>query len=128
LDATATAEECPIPNDLERWLRESSPKPPDEFVRELETRLFPAPPPRRASLLASAATAVALTAVAVVFGVLGLLPSALEPDRPATATERCRTVMVERTVRRPLFVTGRDGELVVRYHREVVKRPVKRCN
>jgi len=128
MNATATAEERLIPNDLERWLRGSRPEPPDEFVRELETRLFPAPPPRRASLFVSAATAVALTAVAAVFGVLGLLPSGLGPDRPATATERCRTVMVERTVRRPLFVTGRDGELRVQYRREVVKRPVKRCD
>ncbi len=73
------------------------------------------------------AVAAALAIVLAVLGVTGALPLRLGGDQPATATKRCTTVLVDRTVRRPVLDVTRAGELRVRYRNEIVRRPVKRC-
>ena len=65
-----------------------------------------------------------LALLVVALGVAGTLPLGLGGDRHATATDNCRTVMVERTTRIPEFVVGGDGELRLRYRQEVVRRPM----
>jgi hypothetical protein len=116
----------PMPTEMEDLLRSATPEPRDEFVLDLERRLL-RPPERRRAVAGGAALGILLALVVVALGVAGTLPLRLGGDRPATATDSCTTVMVERTERSPEFVVGRDGELRLRYRQEVVRRPVTRC-
>jgi ferric-dicitrate binding protein FerR (iron transport regulator) len=114
--------------EMEDLLRAAKPGPRDEFVLDLERQLL-RPPERRSSVAVAGAAAVGmvLALVVVALGVAGTLPLGLGGDRPATATDKCRTVVVERTKRVPEFIVGRDGELRLRYRQEVVRRPMMRC-
>jgi hypothetical protein len=117
-----------MPDDVDELLRAARPEPRAEFVRELEARLLARRAPRRPRTLAlGLACAVALAATVLVLGVAGALPLHLSGDEPATATDECETVLVQRTERRPVLVVTRAGELRVRYRTAQVQRPVKRC-
>jgi hypothetical protein len=116
--------------DVERWLRGARPAPRAEFVRAVEASLLPAArPPRRAGrpLLAAVGSAAALVVLLVLMGIAGLLPAGLGDQRSATADERCRTVLVQRSEVRRRVVAGKDGQLRVVSRRELVTRPVRRC-
>jgi hypothetical protein len=116
------------PDEMERLLRAARPEPRREFVEVLERRLLPRRQRRRLPrAFAVAATAAALAMVGAILSVLGTLPGRLGGDRPANAKDDCKTVMVERIVRRPHFVVGRDGALRLAYRPERVRRPVQRC-
>jgi len=119
----------PQSNDIERVLRAARPEPPAHFVYELEERLLPRPqaPRRVPALFRGAAFVAGLAAVVAVLGVVGVLPFGLGADRTVNATDGCRTVMVQRTEKRPDFFVAKNGELRLRYRPQVVNRPVKRC-
>lgn len=117
-----------VTDEVEDLLRSSRPDPRPEFVGQLEERLLAGARRRRpAATVRGLAVAAALTVVLVVLGVTGTLPLRLGGDQPATATKRCTTVLVDRTVRRPVFDVTRAGELRVRYRNEIVRSAVKRC-
>jgi hypothetical protein len=112
--------------EFESFLRDRRPEPRREFVDELEQRLVAAPRRRRGPLLFTVASATAI--LIVVLGVAGALPLGLGSDEHVRATNGCVTVMVERTVRRPVFMVDRAGELRVTYRTEHVRRPERRCD
>ena len=115
-------------NDPEHLLRAARPEPRPEFVDQLEERILPARrSSRRPRLLAAVCAAAALGAVLAVLAVAGALPTPLQRDKPASAKDSCRTVVIERVERRPRFVVGEDGEVKLSYRRESVRRPVTRC-
>ena len=118
-----------VPEDMDRLLRAAKPKPRSDFVDELERRILPEPRQRGTPrLVAALSTVAALASVLALLGIAGALPSPLRAERPASAKDDCSIVIVERIERRPYFVTGRDGALRVKYRRESVRRPVKRCH
>jgi hypothetical protein len=119
----------PSQDDLERLLRTARPTPRPGFVRELERTLRPQRPERRRLRLVLAATGVAtaLASLVLVLSIAGLLPGSSNGSKPVQAAPKCRTVIVERRERRPYFVRLDNGELRVRYHMELVRRPVRRC-
>jgi hypothetical protein len=118
----------PMSPEMEDLLRSAKPEPRDQFVLDLERRLLRKRERRGSVVLAGgAALGMVLALLVVALGVAGTLPLGFGGDRPATATDNCRTVMVERTKRLPEFVVGRDGELRLRYRQEVVRRPMTRC-
>ena len=117
-------------HEAEKLLRAVRLEPGSEFVRDLEHRLL-ADRKRKAglpTLFAGLALGMGLTLVIVALAVAGVLPMGLGRDQEASAKEDCRTIMVERTQRRPEIVTGRDGQLEIVYRRTVVRRPMTRCN
>jgi hypothetical protein len=119
------------PEDLERLLRVGRPVPRPDFVHALEGRLIP-PRPRTDRVrmrvaIAGVGFAFALAAMLIALGAVGLLPIQLGGGSGAQAERDCRTVMVQRNERVPSFVRDSNGELVVRYHRQTVSRPVRRC-
>jgi hypothetical protein len=126
----------PSPDELERLLRKARPDPSPDFIRALEASLVP-PPERRTARkgLAShwriAATAcafaTALIAIGIVLAIAGALPFGVGAGKNAQAGQDCRTVTVQRRERRARLVQDRHGKLRVRYHTELVRRPVKRC-
>jgi hypothetical protein len=116
---------------LERRLRASRPHPDPRFVVELEESLLPQEPePRRRGrrpLLAAAGATAALAVAAVGLGLAGGGPLSTSGDDGARATDDCRFVPVQKRVRSPVVVSGRDGDPEVRYRSRVVTRQVKRC-
>lgn len=118
------------PDDLERLLRLARPAPREEFVRELARSL-----PRQRTerdrrqlrvLAVGWGLASALAVVALALSVTGLLPLT-SGSSPAQAGRNCKTMIVERSARKPYFVRGRNGTIHVRYRVEIVPRFVKRC-
>jgi hypothetical protein len=119
------------PEDLERLLRAGRPVPPPDFVGALERKLIPRRPRtdrvRMRVAIAGVGFAFALAAMVIALGAAGLLPIQLGGGSGAQAERDCRTVIVARKERVPLFVRDANGELVVRYHTQTVSRPVRRC-
>jgi hypothetical protein len=114
---------------MDRVLRAAKPEPPSDFVDALERRILPEPRHRRTPrLVAAFSTVAALGSVLALLGIAGALPSPFRSERPASAKDDCTIVIVERIERRPHFVTGRDGQLHLKYQRPPVRRPVKRCD
>ena len=115
--------------EVETLLRASRPVPRPAFEAELERRLFPGatrPARGRRPLLAGAA---AVTALAALFGVLGLAGSGpLSGDDDAVrAGDDCRFVNVTRRERVPEVVRRPDGEFEIRFKTERKKAVVRRC-
>jgi hypothetical protein len=123
----------PATEDLERLLRAARPTPRPEFVRELEAalpgRVGRRPPlrARRRVLFTATGFAGALAGLALLLGVAGVLPVSSQRGQPAQADDPCRTVIIERRERQPVFEKGPDGEIRLRFVPTVVPRPVKRC-
>ena len=119
------------PEDLERVLRGGGPIPRPDFVRALELSLIPPRPRTDRGRMRVAITglglAVALAATVIALGAAGVLPIQLGGGSGAQADRDCRIVTVKRIERVPSFVRGSDGEFVVRYHTQIVSRPVRRC-
>lgn len=115
-------------DDVEEALRTRRPEPRADFVRALEADLIAQARRRRVPpVLPVLAAAGALTVTVVLLGIMGALPLRLAGDRPATATQRCSTVVVDRAVRQPRFVVARNGGLKLTYRTEIVRRPVRHC-
>jgi hypothetical protein len=118
-------------HDAERLLRASRPEPSHSFVRDLEGRLQR--PARRAWLPAwrpvvvGAGLASLLATVALAISLAGLGPFASSTGDSVQADDTCTTVMVERTERKPVLVTGADGKDRIEYRERKVRRPVTRC-
>src|SRR5215204_6346711 len=115
--------------EVEALLHTSRPLPRPVFEAELQRRLFAeaARPARaRLPLLAGAAGA---TALAALFGVLGLAGSGpLSGDGDSVrAGDNCRLVTVMRPERVPEVVPLPDGELDIRFKTERKKSVVRRC-
>lgn len=118
-----------VPEDMDRLLRAARPDPRSDFVDALERRILPEPRQRRTPRLVAAFSMVAaLGSVLALLGIAGALPSLFRSERPASAKDDCRIVIVKRIERRPHFVTGRDGQLHLKYQRQPVRRPVRRCD
>jgi len=119
-------------HDAERLLRTARPEPSHDFVRELEGRLQA--PERRAWLPAlqpiavGAGMASLLAAVGIGISLAGSGPLSSDSGNTVEAEDTCVTVMVERTERRPVLVTGADGQDRIEYRERKVRRPVKRCD
>jgi hypothetical protein len=118
------------PDDLERLLQRARPSPREEFVRELE-RSLPRQRTRRDRrqlrvLVAGCGLAGALAVVALALSVTGLLPLTSGSSR-AQADRNCKTMIVERSERKPYFVRRRDGAIRVRYRVVTEPRLVRRC-
>ena len=127
---------CPSPHELEGVLRKARPEPPPDFVRSLEHALLPHPErrtrrerwaPRWRVAAAACASAAALVAIGIVLGVAGALPFSAGAGDDAEAGPVCRTVIVERRARVGYVVRDKHGGFRLRYRREMVQRPVKRC-
>jgi hypothetical protein len=115
-------------DEIEDVLRSRRPEPGSDFVRRLEADLMAGARHRRTPTVVQGLAAAALLAVTVVLlGLAGALPLHLAGERPATATQRCTTVLVKHAERRPTFVTTRAGDLRVTYRTQIVARPVRRC-
>jgi hypothetical protein len=115
-------------DDIEELLRGRRPEPSADFVRGLEAELMARARRRRTPTIVQAlGVAVALSVTVLVLGVTGALPLHVGGDQPATATQRCTTVVVERAQRRPEFVVTRSGDLRLTYRTQIVRRPVRRC-
>jgi hypothetical protein len=118
------------PDDLERLLHLARPAPREEFVRELARSL-----PRQRTerdrrqlrlLVVGSGLATALAVVTLALSVTGLLPLT-SGSSPAKADRNCKTMIVERSARKPYFVHRRSGAIQVRYRVEIVPRFVRRC-
>jgi hypothetical protein len=118
------------PDDLERLLHRARPAPREEFVRELERSL-----PRQRTerdrrhlrvVVAGCGLATALAVVTLALSVTGLLPFT-SGSTSAQADRNCKTMIVERSERKPYFVRRRNGAVQVRYRLETVPRLVRRC-
>ena len=70
--------------------------------------------------------ATALAVVALALNIAGLLPFT-SGSSPAQADRNCKTLLIERSERKPYFVRGRTGAVQVRYRVETVPRLVRRC-
>jgi hypothetical protein len=99
-------------------------------VRELERSL-----PRQRSdrdghslrvLVVGWGLASALAVVALALSVTGVLPFT-SGSSPARADRNCKTMVVERSQRKPYFVRRRDGTIQVRYRSVTEPRLVRRC-
>jgi hypothetical protein len=113
---------------MDHLLRGAKPEPRSDFVDALERRILPEPRRHRTQrLVVALSTVAALASVLALLGIAGALPSPFRGERPASAKDDCATVIVERIERRAHFVTGLDGRLHIKYRRESVRRPVKRC-
>jgi hypothetical protein len=115
--------------EVETLLRASRPVPRPVFEAELERRLFAGaarPARARRPLLAGAA---AVTALAALFGVLGLAGSGplSGGDDSVRAGDDCRWVTVTRPEPVPEVVRLPNGELQVRFKTERRKSVVRRC-
>jgi hypothetical protein len=115
-------------DEMEEVLLSRRPEPRPDFVETLEADLMRrARRPRSGRMVQGFAVAAALAVTVVLLGLTGGLPLRLGADRPATATQRCSTVFVERAERRPVFVVSRSGDLRVTYRTRLVRHPVRRC-
>jgi hypothetical protein len=117
------------PHELERLLRRARPEPRPAFVAGLRRSLFDAPVARSHHRLQAVAVGWALAGAlalgGLVLSVVGLLP--LSSGERAEADRNCKTVLIERSERRPVFERGPDGELRVRRVLVQTPRYVRRC-
>lgn len=117
---------------VEELLRASRPSPDPEFVGSLERRLFPrhtrARRPARRPLLVGAAATAAMACAALVAGLVGGGPLALNGQQSSKANDSCRFVTVQRQERVPVIVTSRTGVQKLEFRLRPVERRVKRCS
>jgi hypothetical protein len=102
-------------------LEETLLPPPERTVRRERWS------PRWRLAFAACASAAALVAIGIVLGVAGALPFSAGAGRDAQAGQHCRNVIVERRQRVGFVVRDAHGGFHLRYRRELVQRPVKRC-
>ena len=117
---------------VEQLLRQSRPEPDPEFLASLERRLFPRrvgePRRGRRPFLVGAAATAAMASVALVAGLIGAGPLALDGQSSSQAGDHCRFVLVKRSERVPVVVTTRNGDQKLRFRPRTVERRVKRCS
>ena len=77
-------------------------------------------------VVAGCGLATALAVVMLALSVTGVLPFT-SGSSPAKADRNCKTLLIERSERKPYFVSGRNGAVQVRYRVETVPRLVRRC-
>ena len=77
-------------------------------------------------VVAGCGLATALAVVTLALSVAGLLPFT-SGSTSAQADRNCKTMIVERSERKPYFVRRRNGAVQVRYRLETVPRLVRRC-
>jgi len=120
----------PTERDIEELLRKARPEPRAEFLRELEGSLQRRVAPRRVPrpLAVAGGLAGGLAAVVLGLSLTGTGGPGVDSRNDVQAGERCRTVTVTRRERKPVLVETRDGGWEIRYHRELVRKPVKRCS
>lgn len=118
------------PDLVELLLRESRPEPRPGLERELEQRLFDAPP-RRLRLVPRPVLVGAATAAALAAAVLGLSLAGAGPlggsDGGVEATSNCKTVTVTERERVPYIVESKGKPPSIEYRIETRSRQVKRC-
>lgn len=119
--------------EIDALLRSRRPRPDAVWRAATERRLIPSrrrwgvvQQPRAAWGLGAAA-AVALAVLVLTLSLAGVGPLAGD-DRGVKAEDRCRTVTVTRTERVPFVAPGADGQDVIRYRRERVRRTERRCD
>jgi hypothetical protein len=115
----------------EQWLRANRPEPDPDFVRSLESRLFPprrerAPHRRPRPLFAGAAAALAGAAAVLVLALAGVGPLGSSGSDSGQATTGCHYVTVNRKARVPVIVE-RKGNPTLEYRTKLVQQRVKRC-
>ena len=76
--------------------------------------------------VAGSGLATALAVVTLALSVTGVLPFT-SGSSPAQADRNCKTLLIERSERKPYFVRDRNGAVQVRYRVETVPRLVRRC-